>query len=171
MKLKRKLKKIKTGGNKEIVPWVERLSYFNQYFSDHTTETEVLHYNEHTIAMKGVVKSPEGNVIADGIAHKKISEPFSYQKCQSGALNRALFIFGIFESDEDSIMDEDDASELQKVSNDVYSAMVNHLDIDYSYVEERMPMYKKQFTTQQIANLQKEINKRKSEKAVQQASK
>ena len=31
-KLKRKLKTTKISGGKEIVPWVERLNYFNDYY-------------------------------------------------------------------------------------------------------------------------------------------
>lgn len=171
MKLKRKLKKITIGGNKQIVPWVERLSYFNQYFPKHTTKTEVTHIDDSFVVMRGIVLDENDREIADGVAHKKVNEPFSFQKCQSGALNRALFIMGIHDSGEDSIMDEDDAQGLVDVTNQVFNAMLDHMDIDYTVVEAKLPSYKKQFTAQQIAVLQKEINKRKSAKAVKQASK
>ena len=171
MKLKRKLKKITIGGNKQIVPWVERLSYFNQYFPKHTTKTEVTHIDDSFVVMRGIVLDENDREIADGVAHKKVNEPFSFQKCQSGALNRALFIMGIHDSGEDSIMDEDDAQGLVDVNNQVFNAMLDHMDIDYTVVEAKLPSYKKQFSAQQIAVLQKEINKRKSAKAVKQASK
>ena len=171
MKLKRKLKKITIGGNKQIVPWVERLSYFNQYFPKHTTKTEVTHIDDSFVVMRGIVLDENDREIADGVAHKKVNEPFSFQKCQSGALNRALFIMGIHDSGEDSIMDEDDAQGLVDVTNQVFNAMLDHMDIDHTVVEAKLPSYKKQFTAQQIAVLQKEINKRKSAKAVKQASK
>jgi len=171
MKLKRKLKKTTIGGGKQIVPWVERLSYFNQYFPELTLETEIAHIDNNFVSMRGVVKDETGKVIADGIAHKKINEPFSFQKCQSGALNRALFIMGIYDSGEDSIMDEDDAEQLNSVNKEVYTSMVNHLDVDYTVVESKLPKYEKQFSSTQISFLKQEINKRKSDKAVKQATK
>ena len=78
---------------------------------------------------------------------------------------------GIHDSGEESIMDEDDAQSFLDVTNQTFNAMVDHLDVDYTIVEAKLPSYKKQFTTQQTALLQKEINKRKSAKAVKQASK
>tara|TARA_R110002049_G_C8895341_1_gene541099 strand:+ start:98 stop:613 length:516 start_codon:yes stop_codon:yes gene_type:complete len=171
MKLKRKLKKITIAGKKEIVPWVERLSYFNQYFPKHTTRTEITHIDNTFVVMRGIVLDENDREISDGVAHKKVNEPFSFQKCQSGALNRALFIMGIHDSGEESIMDEDDAQSFLDVTNQTFNAMVDHLDVDYTIVEAKLPSYKKQFTTQQTALLQKEINKRKSAKAVKQASK
>lgn len=170
MKLKRKLKKITIGGNKQIVPWVERLSYFNQYFPEHTTKTEIVHIDDNLVVMRGYVLDKNDREIADGVAHKKVNEPFAFQKCQSGALNRALFIMGIHDSGEDSIMDEDDAQALNDMTSQTFNAMLDHLDIDYKVVEAKLPGYKKQFTTQQVALLQKEINKRKSARAVKQAS-
>ena len=171
MKLKRKLKKTTIGGGKQIVPWVERLSYFNQYFPKFTTETEITHIDNNFVSMRGIVKDEAGKVIADGIAHKKINEPFSFQKCQSGALNRALFIMGIYDSGEDSIMDEDDAEQLNSVNREVYNNMVNHLDVDHTAVESKLPKYERQFTSKQISYLKQEINKRKSNKAIKQANK
>lgn len=171
MKLKRKLKKITIAGKKEIVPWVERLSYFNQYFPKHTTKTEITHIDNTFVVMRGIVLDENDREISDGVAHKKVNEPFSFQKCQSGALNRALFIMGIHDSGEDSIMDEDDANDLNDMVNQKFTAMVDHLDIDYVMVESKLPTYSKQFTSAQMTFLKKEINKRKSAKAVKQASK
>jgi len=171
MKLKRKLKKTKISGGREIIPWIERLSYFNQYFPKHTTETEVVYVDNNIVAMRGIVKNEKGDIVSDGVAHKKVSEPFAFQKCQSGALNRALFIFGIYESFEDTIMDEDDAVQLEGVSNNTYNAMLDHLDVDYKYVEQQLPKYRKSFTTDQVTYLVEQIKQRKSAKAVAQASK
>ena len=64
-----------------------------------------------------------------------------FKKCQSGALNRALFILGIVDSGEESIMDEDEAKELQQVkvqdSMGVYESMVKHIPVDFTVVEQR----------------------------------
>ena len=91
-KLKRKLKKIRIGGGKEIVPWTERLSYFNDYYRTEGfyTSTEIIELNESTIMMRGSVLNSEHIIVADGIAHKRANEPFASQKCQSGALNLSL---------------------------------------------------------------------------------
>ena len=68
-------------------------------------------------------------------------------------------------------MDEDDANDLNDMVNQKFTAMVDHLDIDYAMVESKLPSYSKQFTPAQMTFLKKEINKRKSAKAVKQASK
>ena len=176
-KLKRKLKKTRIGTGKEIVPWVERLNYFNDYFrpEGYITQTEIQISNDPSIiVMRGMVIKDDV-CVADGIAHKKISEPFAYQKCQSGALNRALFIFGIVESDEKTIMDEDEAKELQSVTErsiqDIYNDMLTYVNVDHKIVEERIPHYKNQFTSEQISELRKVINKKKSKIAITKAKK
>lgn len=100
MKLKRKLK-TRIAGGREIVPWVERLNYFNDYFRPEgfTLESSELQLlNDEYVCIRGFVKNKTGIVVADGIAFKKLIEPFSVQKCQSGALNRALFVFGIVDT-------------------------------------------------------------------------
>ena len=83
MKLKRKLKKTMIGGGKQIVPWVERLSYFNQYFPKFTTETEIAHIDNNFVSMRGVVKDETGKVIADGIAHKKLMNLFHFKNAKA----------------------------------------------------------------------------------------
>jgi hypothetical protein len=176
-KLKRKLKKTSIGRGIEIVPWVERLNYFNDFFrvEGYSLNTEIIDMNDSIIVMRGVVYDPDRNPVADGVAHKKTSEPFSFQKCQSGALNRALFILGIVDSGEETIMDEDEAKELQQVkaqdSMTVYESMVNHIPVDYTVVEQRIPANKGTLTSEQLKNLKSLINAEKSKKAVKQASK
>lgn len=176
-KLKRKLKKTSIGRGIEIVPWVERLNYFNDFFrvEGYSLNTEIIDMNDSIIVMRGVVHDPDGNPVADGVAHKRTSEPFSFQKCQSGALNRALFILGIVDSGEETIMDEDEAKELQQVkaqdSMTVYENMVNHIAVDYTVVEQRIPANKGILTSEQLKNLKSLINAEKSKKAVKQASK
>ena len=78
---------------------------------------------------------------------------------------------GIYDSGEDSIMDEDDAEQLNSVNKEVYTSMVNHLDVDYTVVESKLPKYEKQFSSAQISYLKQEINRRKSDKAIKQANK
>ncbi len=177
MKLKRKLKKTSIGRGVDIVPWIERLNYFNDYFriEGYTLQTEIIEMNDSIIVMAGKVYNPEQVIVADGIAHKRANEPFSYQKCQSGALNRALFILGIVDSGEDSIMDEDEAKELQrnKTSNgsDIYQSMLAYVTVDYNAVEKRIPANKSLLTSDQIKELKTLINAEKSKKAIAQASK
>ena len=176
-KLKRKLKKTRIGGGKEIVPWTERLSYFNDYYRTEGfyTQTEIVELNESTIMMRGSVLNSEHIVVADGIAHKRANEPFASQKCQSGALNRALFIFGIADGGEDTIMDEYEAKELEQVQvesgNKLFEDMLKHIDTDYVYVAKKLSSYKNQLTKEQIDLLRKTINSKKSQKAVRKASK
>ena len=176
-KLKRKLKNTSIGRGIEIVPWVERLNYFNDFFrvEGYSLNTEIIDMNDSIIVMRGVVHDPDGNPVADGVAHKRTSEPFSFQKCQSGALNRALFILGIVDSGEETIMDEDEAKELQQVkaqdSMTVYENMVNHIPVDYTVVEQRIPANKGILTSEQLKNLKSLINAEKSKKAVKQANK
>lgn len=176
-KLKRKLKKTKISGGKEIVPWTERLSYFNDYFRSEGfyTQTEIIDMNESLIMMRGSVLNSEGITVADGIAHKRANEPFASQKCQSGALNRALFIFGIADGGEDTIMDEDEARELASIQkdtgNDLFENMLKHISVDYAVVEKKLPAYKNQLTKEQMDLLKKQINIAKSKKAVSQATK
>jgi hypothetical protein len=176
-KLKRKLKKTTIGRGIQIVPWVERLNYFNDYFrvEGYSLNTEIIDMNDSIIVMKGIVLDPDKNPVADGVAHKKTNEPFSFQKCQSGALNRALFILGIVDSGEDTIMDEDEAKELQQVkqqdSINVYQNMVDHIPIDYTVVEKRIPANKGLLTSEQLKNLKSLINAEKSKKATKQAIK
>ena len=176
-KLKRKLKKTRIGGGKEIVPWTERLSYFNDYYRTEGfyTQTEIVELNESTIMMRGSVLNSEHIVVADGIAHKRANEPFASQKCQSGALNRALFIFGIADGGEDTIMDEYEAKELEQVQvesgNKLFEDMLKHIDTDYVYVEKKLSSYKNQLTKEQIDLLRKTINSKKSQKAASKASK
>lgn len=176
-KLKRKLKKTTIGRGIQIVPWVERLNYFNDYFrvEGYSLETEIIEMNESIIVMRGVVNDPDGKTVADGVAHKKTSEPFSFQKCQSGALNRALFILGIVDSGEESIMDEDEAKELQQVkvqdSMGVYESMVKHIPVDFTVVEQRIPANKGILTSEQLKNLKSLINAEKSKRALEQATK
>lgn len=176
-KLKRKLKKTSIGRGIEIVPWVERLNYFNDFFrvEGYSLNTEIIEMNDSIIVMRGVVNDPDGNPVADGVAHKRTSEPFSFQKCQSGALNRALFILGIVDSGEETIMDEDEAKELQQVkaqdSMTVYENMVKHIPVDYTVVEQRIPANKGILTSEQLKNLKSLINAEKSKKAVKQANK
>ena len=176
-KLKRKLKKTSIGRGIEIVPWVERLNYFNDFFrvEGYSLNTEIIDMNDSIIVMRGVVHDPDGNPVADGVAHKRTSEPFSFQKCQSGALNRALFILGIVDSGAETILDEDEAKELQQVkaqdSMTVYENMVNHIPVDYTVVEQRIPANKGILTSEQLKNIKSLINAEKSKKAVKQASK
>ena len=176
-KLKRKLKKTRIGQGKEIVPWVERLNYFNDYFrpEGYKLRSKLIDINDSTIMMLGEVIDPEGVVVADGFGSKRINEPFAVQKCQSSALNRALFILGIVDSGEDTIMDEHEAKELQEVKaveiNQVFDNMVAHIEVDYSVVEAKIPAYKNQLTSDQVSQLKKLINKKKSEKATKLASK
>ncbi len=176
-KLKRKLKKTTIGAGKQIVPWVERLNYFNDYFrpEGYSTTTEIIDMNDSIIVMIGKVLNSDKEVVADGVAHKNIREPFSFQKCQSGALNRALFIFGINDSAEDTIMDEDEAKELQKVKSvgidAIFNDMLEHIKIDYSVVEQRLPAYKNQMSSDQISTLKKSINAQKSKVATSKATK
>ena len=176
-KLKRKLKKTKISGGKEIVPWTERLSYFNDYFRSEGfyTQTEILDRNESLIMMRGSVLNTDGVIIADGIAHKRANEPFASQKCQSGALNRALFIFGIADGGEDTIMDEDEARELATIKdnskNEIFENMLAHISKDYTAVEKKLPAYKNQLSKEQMDLLKKQINVLKAKKAVAQASK
>jgi len=176
-KLKRKLKKTKIGAGKEIVPWVERLNYFNDYFrpEGYKLRTKLIDMNDSSIIMIGEVYDPEGIVVADGIGSKKLAEPFAVQKCQSSALNRALFILGIVDSGEDTIMDEHEAKELQHVKatsiQGAYENMLSYIDTDYSVVEAKIPAYKNQLTSDQISTLKKKINEKKSGKALKQASK
>jgi hypothetical protein len=176
-KLKRKLKKTKISGGKEIVPWTERLSYFNDYFRPEGfyTKTEIIELNESTIMMRGMVINSNDIIVADGVAHKRANEPFSSQKCQSGALNRALFIFGIADGGEDTIMDEYEAKELVEVqvesSNKLFEDMIKHIEVDHVYVEKKLSWYKNRLSDEQIKLLQKTINAKKSKKAVAKASK
>lgn len=176
-KLKRKLKKTSIGRGIEIVPWVERLNYFNDYFrvEGFSLNTEIIDMNDSIIVMKGIVLDPDKNPVADGVAHKKISEPFSFQKCQSGALNRALFILGIVDSGEDTIMDEHEAKELEQVkqqnSINVYQNMVDHIPIDYTVVEQRIPANKGLLTSEQLKTLKSMINAEKSKRATKLANK
>ena len=175
-KLKRKLKKTRISGGKEIVPWTERLSYFNDYFRTEgfSLQTEIIEINDSVIMMKGLVYNKEKEIVADGIAHKRANEPFSSQKCQSGALNRALFILGIADGGEDSIMDEDEARELSKVqqdsSNEVFESMLAHISVDYNYVEKRLSKHKGLLSKEQMDLLKKSINLAKSDKAIKQAT-
>ena len=176
-KLKRKLKTTTISGNKQIVPWVERLNYFNDYFRSegYTLQTNLIEMNDSIIVIQGIVINKDDKIVADGIAHKRTTEPFSFQKCQSGALNRALFILGIVNQDEDTIMDEDEAKELSNVkaqdSQSAYDNMLEYIDIDFKVVEQRLPSYKDQFTSEQVSTIKKKINAKKSSKAVAQASK
>ena len=177
MKLKRKLKKTSIGRGVNIVPWIERLNYFNDYFRNegYTLQTEVIEMNDNIIVMIGKVFNAERIMVADGIAHKKANEPFSFQKCQSGALNRALFILGIVDSGEDSIMDEDEAKELQKNKatngSDIYESMLAYVTVDYNAVEKRIPANKSLLTSDQIKELKTLINAEKSKKAIARAIK
>jgi len=177
MKLKRKLKKTSIGRGVNIVPWIERLNYFNDYFrtEGYTLETDIIEMNDSFIVMTGKVYNSERILVADGVAHKRTTEPFSFQKCQSGALNRALFILGIVDSGEDSIMDEDEAKELQRVKassgSDVYQSMLAYVTVDYTAVEKRIPANKSLLTSEQIKELKTLINAEKSKKAITQASK
>lgn len=177
MKLKRKLKKISIGRDKLIVPWIERLNYFNDYFrpNGYTLETDIIDMNDSIIVMIGRVYNSDRIMVADGVAHKKTNEPFSFQKCQSGALNRALFILGIVDSEEDSIMDEDEASELQRnkgsSGSDIFKSMLAYVSVDYNAVEKRIPANKSNLTNEQIKELKYLINSEKSKKAIAQASK
>ena len=176
-KLKRKLKKTTIGRGIEIVPWVERLNYFNDYFrvEGYSLNTEIIDMNDSIVVMKGIVLDPDKNPVADGVAHKRTTEPFSFQKCQSGALNRALFILGIVDSAEDSIMDEDDAKELQQVKaqeqTSVFENMKAHIPVDYSVVEARLPANKNLLTSDQLKELKSLINAEKSKVAIKQAKK
>lgn len=175
-KLKRKLKTTKISGGKEIVPWVERLNYFNDYYRPNgfVLKTDIVEMNDSIIVMQGQVLDQDGRLVSDGIAFKKSNEHFAYQKCQSGALNRALFILGIVNSGEDSIMDEDEAKELSRTkltdANDVYANMLAHISVDYTVVEAKIPAYKNQLSSQQISELTKLINVEKSKKAVAKAT-
>lgn len=175
-KLKRKLKTTKISGGKEIVPWVERLNYFNDYYRPNgfVLKTDIIEMNDSIIVMQGQVLDQDGRLVSDGIAYKKSNEHFAYQKCQSGALNRALFILGIVNSGEDSIMDEDEAKELSRTklmdANDVYANMLAHISVDYTVVEAKIPAYKNQLSSQQISELTKLINVEKSKKAVAKAT-
>lgn len=176
-KLKRKLKTTKISGGKEIVPWVERLNYFNDYYRPNgfVLKTDIVEMNDSIIVMQGQVLDQDGRLVSDGIAFKKSNEHFAYQKCQSGALNRALFILGIVNSGEDSIMDEEEAKELSRTklmdANDVYANMLAHISVDYTIVEAKIPAYKNQLSSQQISELTKLINVEKSKKAVAKATK
>ena len=131
--------------------------------------------NDSIIVMQGQVLDQDGRLVSDGIAFKKSNEHFAYQKCQSGALNRALFILGIVNSGEDSIMDEEEAKELSRTklmdANDVYANMLAHISVDYTIVEAKIPAYKNQLSSQQISELTKLINVEKSKKAVAKATK
>lgn len=177
MKLKRKLKKTSIGRGVNIVPWIERLNYFNDYFRNegYTLETEIIEMNDSIIVMTGKVYNQDRVMVADGVAHKRTNEPFSFQKCQSGALNRALFILGIVDSGEDSIMDEDEAKELQRVKasngSEIYQSMLSYITVDYNAVEKRIPANKSLLTAEQIKELKSLINAEKSKKAIAQASK
>lgn len=86
-----------------------------------------------------------------------------------------MFILGIVDSGEETIMDEDEAKELQQVkaqdSMTVYESMVNHIPVDYTVVEQRIPANKGTLTSEQLKNLKSLINAEKSKKAVKQASK
>ena len=172
MKLKRKLKKTKIAGGREIVPWVERLNYFNDYHrkEGYTLESSDLTLlNDQFVCIRRFVKDKEGKVVADGIAFKKLSEPFSVQKCHSGALNRALFIFGIVYTGEDTIMDENEAEEIQRTVNtsvdQAYQNMLDYISTDYKTVEGKIPQYEKMLSTGQIATLRKKINEAKALKS------
>lgn len=176
-KLKRKLKTTKISGGKEIVPWVERLNYFNDYFrpEGYVLKTDIIEMNDSVIVMQGQVLDSDGRLVSDGIAFKKSNEHFAYQKCQSGALNRALFILGIVNSGEDTIMDEDEAKELTRNklqdASEAYANMLAHIPVDYTVVESRLPFYKNQLTSQQMTELKKLINVEKAKKAVAKATK
>ena len=141
MKLKRKLKKTRIAGGREIVPWVERLNYFNDYFRPEgfTLESSELQLlNDEYVCIRGFVKNKTGIVVADGIAFKKLIEPFSVQKCQSGALNRALFVFGIVDTGEETIMDESEAEELNRTTlsdiDQAYNNMKDYIKTDVKIV-------------------------------------
>lgn len=176
-KLKRKLKTTKISGGKEIVPWVERLNYFNDYYRPNgfVLKTDIVEMNDSIIVMQGQVHDSDGRLVADGIAYKKSNEHFAYQKCQSGALNRALFILGIVNSGEDTIMDEDEAKELSRTklqdASELFANMVAHIPVDFTVVESKIPAYKNQLSSQQISELTKLINVEKAKKAVAKATK
>jgi hypothetical protein len=53
----------------------------------------------------------------------------------------------------------------------VYDRMVNHIPVDYTVVEQRIPANKGTLTSEQLKNLKSLINAEKSKKAVKQASK
>mgnify|MGYP003137603311 CR=1 FL=1 len=172
MKLKRKLKKTRIAGGREIVPWVERLNYFNDYFRPEgfTLESSELQLlNDEYVCIRGFVKNKTGIVVADGIAFKKLIEPFSVQKCQSGALNRALFVFGIVDTGEETIMDENEAEELNRTTlsdiDQAYNNMKDYIKTDVQIVEKRLPKYKNQFSSLQISTLKKAINEEKAKQS------
>ena len=72
-------------------------------------------------------------------------------------------------------MDEDEAKELQSVTErsiqDIYNDMLTYVNVDHKIVEERIPHYKNQFTSEQISELRKVINKKKSKIAITKAKK
>lgn len=80
-KLKRKLKKTSIGRGIEIVPWVERLNYFNDFFrvEGYSLNTEIIDMNDSIIVMRGVVYDPDRNPVADGVAHKKQVSHFHFK--------------------------------------------------------------------------------------------
>lgn len=84
--------------DKDYVTVAERLKFLRESFPGYQLTTEIITFTEDTVAMRAVITSDLGLVVADGIAHEDksdgpINKTSYWENCQTSAWGRAIYNF------------------------------------------------------------------------------
>jgi len=124
---------------KEYYTVAERLKEFRKrYEYTYSIETEIIGLSEDSVTIRAVIKTLEGVVISDGIAHKEkswggVNTKYMIEFCQTSAIGRALAYFGIGVVDDiasaDEIGDVDNGPEASFAQISMIESLLNTANI------------------------------------------